>query len=182
MADITLAEFNGRVWLVGGETHLHDLLGNTLPKDVSIELIQCEHPSAIRQLWIQNCGEPEGDGMPWQIHPAIVARIHRSTSDYAVYFGQWSALLDQDAVMSINAAAARAREAPEAPVELAQYLDPAGPQAMADLARLRAQLIEDKLAEAGVERPRIIRIIRNVSDVPGMGQESQRVDVVIRAS
>ncbi len=77
MADITLAEFNGRVWLVGGETHLHDLLGNTLPKDVSIELIQCEHPSAIRQLWVQHCGEPEGDGMPWH-DPSRHRRAHPS--------------------------------------------------------------------------------------------------------
>ncbi len=182
MADITLAEFNGRVWLVGGETHLHDLLGNTLPKDVSIELIQCEHPSDIRRLWTQHCGEPSTDGMPWQIHPAIVARIHRSTSDYGVYFGQWSALLDQDALMSVNAAAARACEEAEVPVELAQYLDPEGPQSMVDLARLRAQLIEDRLAEAGVERSRISRVVRDVRDVPGMAQESQRIDVVIRAT
>ncbi|MGH7043244.1 MAG: hypothetical protein ACREFY_14105 [Acetobacteraceae bacterium] len=180
MADITLAEFNGRVWLVGGETHLHDLLGNTLPKDVSTEVVQCEHPSDIRRLWVQHCGEPSSDGMPWQIHPAIVARIHRSTSDYAIYFGQWSAMLDKDALMSINAAATHAREAPDLPVELAQYLDPDGPQAMADLARLRAQLIEDKLAEAGIERPRISRVVRNIGDVPGMGQESQRVDVIFR--
>ena len=181
MADITLAEFNGRAWLVGGEAHLHDLLGNTLPSNVSIELIQCEHPSDIRRLWVQNCGEPSTDGMPWQIHPAIVARIHRSTPDFAVYFGQWSALLDQDALTTVSAAAARAHEAAEAAVELAQYLDPEGPQAMADLARLRTQLIEDKLTEAGIAVSRISRIVRNVSDVPGMGQESQRVDVIIRA-
>ncbi|MDE2580869.1 MAG: hypothetical protein KGL52_04490 [Rhodospirillales bacterium] len=180
MADITLAEFNGRVWLVGGEAHLHDLLGNTLSKDVSIELIQCEHPSDIRRLWVQFCGEPETGGMPWQIHPAIVARIHRTTSDHAVYFGQWSAMLDQDAIMSVNAAADRAREAPDAPVELVQYLDPAGPQSMVDLARLRVQLIEDKLNEAGIPRERIARAVRNVSDVPGMTQESQRVDVIVR--
>lgn len=180
MADITLAEFNGRVWLVGGEAHLHHLLGNTLASDVSIELVQCEHPSEVRRLWVQNCGEPKTDGMPWQIHPAIVARIHRSTSDYAVYFGQWSVLLDQDALMSVNAAAARALEAPDARVELVKYLDPAGPPAMADLARLRAQMIEDKLAEAGVERLRISRVVRNVNEVPGMAQESQRIDVIVR--
>ena len=181
MADITLAEFNGRVWLVGGEAHLHELLGNTLPSEVSIELVQCEHPTEVRRLWVQLCGERESEGMPWQIHPAIVDRIHRNTSDYSVYFGQWSAMLDQDALMSVNAAAARAREAPMARMELVQYLDPDGPQAMADLARLRAQLIEDRLVEAGIDRGRVARATRNVSEVPGMAQESQRVDVVVRS-
>lgn len=181
MADITLAEFNGRVWLVGGEAYLHDLLANTLPPDISIELLQCERPADVHSLWVQHCGEPATDGMPWQIHPNIVARIHRNAPDYAVYFTQWSAMLDPDALTVIHAAAARAQESPEAAVTLAEYLDPEGPRAMIDLSRLRAQLIEDKLAEQGVDRTRIARVTRNVSEVPGMAQESQRVDIVVRA-
>jgi hypothetical protein len=183
MADITLAEFNGRVWLVGGEAYLHDLLGNTLPKTVSTELIQCEHPSEVHRLWVQNCGEPATGGTPWQIHPDIVARIHRSTQDQAVYFGQWSALLDQDALMAVTAAAARANEVPEAPVELVQYLDPDGAQAIADLARLRCQLIEDKLAEGGVARARTGRAVRPLAELPGSeaGRDAQRIDIVVRA-
>ena len=58
MADITLAEFNGRVWLVGGEVHIDDLLANTLPPDVSIEMVRCESQSEVHSLWVQNCGEP----------------------------------------------------------------------------------------------------------------------------
>ncbi len=44
MADITLAEYNGRVWLVGGEVYIDDLLANTLTPNVSIELVRCEVP------------------------------------------------------------------------------------------------------------------------------------------
>ena len=181
MADITLAEFNGRVWLVGGEAHLQDLLANTLPDDISTELVQCERPEDVHNLWVQLCGQPPMDGMPWQIHPNIVARIHRTWPDYAVYFTQWSAMLDAEALAVINAAALQAKQNPDVPVLLVEYLDPQGPQAMTDLSRLRAQLIEDRLAENGVDRPRITRETRNVSEVPGMGQESQRVDIVVRA-
>ncbi len=181
MADITLAEFNGRVWLVGGEVHLQDLLANTLSQQVSIELVQCEHTSEVHHLWVQNCGEQNGDGLPWQIHPNIVARIRRRSPDYAVFFAQWSALLDPDALSVINAAAAWARENPQAPVVLAEYVDPQGPPAMADLSRLRTQLIEDKLAETGIPRDRVERVRRDVTEVPGMSQESQRVDIIVRA-
>ena len=180
MADITLAEFNGRVWLVGGEVHLQDLLANTLSQQVSIELVQCEHTSEVHHLWVQNCGEQNGDGLPAD-HPNIVARIRRRSPDYAVFFAQWSALLDPDALSVINAAAAWARENPQAPVVLAEYVDPQGPPAMADLSRLRTQLIEDKLAETGIPRDRVERVRRDVTEVPGMSQESQRVDIIVRA-
>jgi hypothetical protein len=182
MADITLAEFNGRVWLVGGEDYIDDLLANTLPPDVSIEMVRCESQTDLRALWVQHCGEPKTEGLPWLIHPNIAARIRRSVPDYAVFFAQWSALLDADALAVIREAAHWAAENAAAPVQLAAYLDPEGPQAMADLARLRTQLIEDKLVELGVDRARIGRLRRNVADVPGMAQESQRVDIVVRAA
>lgn len=181
MADITLAEFNGRVWLVGGEAHLHPLLGNTLPKNVSIELLQCERLSDVTTLWVQNCGERETGGMPWQIHPNIVDRIRRRSPDYAVFFTQWSAMLDQEALTVINAAATWARENPSVPVLLVQYLDPAGPPAIADLSRLRVQLIADRLAEAGIGPDRLQHERRPIDAASGMSQESQRVDIVVAA-
>ena len=180
MADITLAEFNGRVWLVGGEVHIDDLLANTLTPDVSIEMVRCESQSEVHGLWVQNCGEPASAGMPWIIHPNIADRIRRSSPDYAVYFAQWSAMLDHDAMAVIRAAANWWLQHPEAPVILAEYLDPAGPQSMVDLSRLRTQLIEEKLAESGVAPSQITRELRNVADVPGMAQESQRVDIIVR--
>jgi hypothetical protein len=180
MADITLAEFNGRVWLVGGEVHIDDLLANTLTPDVSIEMVRCESQSGVRDLWVQHCGEPTTGSMPWIIHPNIAERIRRSSPDYAVYFAQWSAMLDPDALAVIRAAADWCIQHPEVPVVLAEYLDPDGPQAMVDLSRLRAQLIEDKLAESGIERGQMSRLRRTVGEVPGMAQESQRVDIIVR--
>jgi outer membrane protein OmpA-like peptidoglycan-associated protein len=179
MADITLAEFNGRVWLVGGEAHLHPMLANTLDKNVSIELLQCERLSDVTDLWVQNCGQPETEGMPWQIHPDIVTRIRRRSPDYAVYFTQWSAMLDHEALTVIAAAATWAQENPAIPVLLAEYLDPDGPQAIADLSRLRTQLIVDKLLAAGVDRNRVAYTKRVIDPQSGMSQESQRVDIVL---
>jgi outer membrane protein OmpA-like peptidoglycan-associated protein len=120
--------------------------------------------------------------MPWQIHPNIVQRIRRRSPDYAVFFTQWSAMLDQDALTVINAAATWAQENPSMPVVLAEYLDPAGPQAIADLSRLRAQLIEDKLTAAGIGRERITREKRGIDEGAGMTQESQRVDIIVIAA
>ncbi len=117
--------------------------------------------------------------MPWIIHPNIAERIRRSSPDYAVYFAQWSAMLDPDALAVIRGAANWLSQHPEVPVTLAEYIDPAGPKAMVDLSRLRAQLIEDKLVEFGIEGRQIARLRRSVSDVPGMAQESQRVDIIV---
>ncbi|MDE2006496.1 MAG: hypothetical protein KGI51_08020 [Rhodospirillales bacterium] len=181
MADITLAECNGRAWLVGGEDYLYDLLGNTLSKDVSIEFIPCGKPEEVHRLWVQNCGPREDSPMPWQIHPNIVARVRRASPDFGVYFAQWSAMLDADAESVIAAAANAAAELAEVPVRLAMFLDPAGPRAIADLAALRAQLIADRLTERGVAAARIARITRDVAEIPGMAQEAQRIDIVIRA-
>ena len=181
MADITLAEFNGRVWLVGGETYIDDLLANTLAKDVSIELVACETKSDVHDLWVQNCGKTSGASDPWMINPAIVNRIRRSSPDYAVFFAQWSAMLDPDALTVIASAAAWAVENPDAPVLVAEYLDPAGPRSILDLSRLRAGLVEDKLIEGGVSQARMERVTRAVADVPGMAQESQRVDIIVQA-
>lgn len=184
MADITLAEFNGRVFLVGGEVHLDDLLANTLAAEVSIELVQCERQSEVHALWVQHGGEQQAGvgGQPWTIHPNIVARIRRHSPDYAVFFAQWSAMLDADALTVIDAAAHWAQANPEAPVEVVEYVDEAGPPAIAALAGVRMHLVEERLAERGVDRARIRRIRRGIDTVPGMTQESQRVDVVVRAS
>jgi hypothetical protein len=183
MADILLAECGDGVWLVGGEAHLDDLLANTLPPEVSIELVACDRPADVRALWEQHGGDPAG-GMPWLVHPAIVARVkgtlRGASPDHAVRFSPWSALLDDDAQAVIAAAAAQVTG--EATVTLVEYLDPAGPPAIAALSGLRLQLIADQLAGLGVPRERIGRDRRAVGEVPGMAQESQRVDILVRTS
>ena len=182
MADITLAEFHGRVWLVGGEPYIDDLLANTLAKDITIELVPCERKSDVHALWVQHCGEPSTPGDPWMIHPAIVARIRRGSSTHSVFFAEWSAKLDQDAHTVIASVAAWALENLPAPLVLVEFLDPDGPKAIADLSRLRAQLIEDRLVEIGVARARIGRASRGVGDVAGMAQESQRIDIAVQVA
>ena len=180
MADITLAEFHGRVWLVGGEPYIDDLLANTLAADVSIEIIPCEQKSQVNALWEQHCGPQQGNTDPWIIHPAIVARIRRSSADYSVFFAEWSAKLDNDANTVIASVAAWARDNPEASLRLVEFLDPAGPQEIAELSQLRAKLIEGKLTAAGVAADRITREQRGVGDVAGMAQESQRIDIAVK--
>jgi hypothetical protein len=182
MADITLAEFHGRVWLVGGEPLIDDLLANTLPKDVSIELVPCETKAHVHALWVQHCGEPSGGAEPWMIHPAIVARIRRNSATNSVFFAEWSAKLDQDAHTVIASVAAWAQENPQAPLKLVEFLDPEGPAAIVDLSRLRAQLVEDRLVESGVDRARIGRMRRPIGDVAGMAQESQRIDIAVQVA
>jgi hypothetical protein len=182
MADILLAECEANVWLVDGEAHLDDLLANTLSPDISIEFVVCDSVADVRTLWAQHGGDAAA-GMPWLVHPNIVTRIKAAMRgigpDHAVMFGAWSALLDPTALAVIEAAAAQANQQPEAAVTLAEYLDPAGPSALADLSRLRARLIEDQLVGHGVARERISRTRRDVSEVPGMAQESQRVDILL---
>jgi outer membrane protein OmpA-like peptidoglycan-associated protein len=180
MADITLAEFNGRVWLVGGEPYIDDLLANTLAPEISIELVPCESKSEVHALWVQNCGQPTTPSDPWMIHPAIVERIRRTSSNYSVFFAEWSAALDKDAHAVIASVAAWAMENPSATLDLVEFLDPAGPKAIADLSRLRAQLIEDELVKAGVQVERIGRATRETGDVAGLSQESQRIDLVVK--
>jgi hypothetical protein len=182
MADVTLAELNGRCWLVGGESFLDDLLANTLAKEVTIEILPCETKAGVHALWLQHGGEPSGGGDPWMIHPAIVARIRRSNAGHSVFFAEWSAKLDQDAVTVIASVAAWARENEDTPVTLIEFLDPDGPKAVADLSRLRAQIVEDQLVSGGVARARIGRATHGLGDVAGMSQESQRIEISMQVA
>lgn len=180
MADIVLAEHRGRTWLVSGERYIDDLLANTLPRDVSIEFVACESESEVTDMWVQNCGQPSNSGSPWMIHPAIAKRIRRTSEGHAVFFGQWSAMLDEDALSVIRSAVIWAEEFGEADVTLVSYVGDGGPKAIADIANIRCSLIESELTGLGVEQSRIRRINRDVASVPGMGAESQRVDIVIK--
>ncbi len=51
---------------------------------------------------------------------------------------------------------------------------------MQDLANLRASLIEAELVALEIEARRIVRETRDVATVPGMTEESQRVDIVVK--
>ncbi len=181
MADIVLAEHRGQTWLVSGERYIDDLLANTLPRDVSIEFVACESESDVTVLWVQNCGPPTDSGAPWMIHPAIAKRIRRSSEGHVVYFGQWSAMLDEDAQSVIRSAVIWAQEFAETDVTLVTYVAEGGPKAVADIANIRCTLIEAELTGAGIAAERIKRANRDPALAPGMGAESQRVDIVIKS-
>jgi hypothetical protein len=53
---------------------------------------------------------------------------------------------------------------------------------MLDLANLRVSLIESELVTLSIEAGRIGRETRDVASVPGMSEESQRVDIVLKAA
>jgi hypothetical protein len=176
MADIILAEFNGSVWLVGGEDHVDDLLGNTLPNHLTIEFVACESKPEVHALWEELSGTAQASGDPWVIHPGIVARIRRAGAPDAVQFAPWSAALEPVALILLDATARYAGGDPLATVLLAAYPDPAGPPMLADIARLRVQLIEQKLVEFGLARDRISHTIGDPAD-PEAGD---RIDIVVR--
>lgn len=180
MADIVLAEHRGQTWLVSGERYIDDLLANTLPRDVSIEFVACESESDVTVLWVQNCGQPT-QSAPWMIHPAIAKRIRRTSEGHVVYFGQWSAMLDEDAHSVIRSAVIWGKEFGEADMTLVTYVAEGGPKAVADIANIRCMLIEAELTAAGIAAERIRRANRDPALAPGMGEESQRVDIVIKS-
>ena len=180
MSEIILADLNGRTWLVGGEDHIDDLLANTLGPGITIEVVPCTTKAEVMALWVQHCGEPNRTGDPWMLNPAIAKRVRDVIADHAVLFAQWSAMLDQDAETVIAAAANFALSEQALPVVATEYLDEGASQALADLSRLRAHLIEEKLVEAGVNRGRLGRARRTTGEVPGMAKESQHLDITIR--
>ena len=180
MADIVLAECQGQGWLVSGELYIDDLLANTLPHHVSIELVACESKSEVDALWVQHCGPRQEFSAPWLIHPGIVNRVRRGSADHAVYFSQWSAMLDDDAKTVIRSAAAWSRQNAGHDVALVRYMAPFGVAAINDLANLRASLIEAQLVALEIPAERIVRETRDVATVPGMAEESQRVDIVVK--
>jgi len=180
MADIVLAECRGQAWLVSGEQYIDHLLANTLPPDVSIELVACESKTEVDALWVQHCGPPDQYAAPWLIHPGVTNRVRRGKADHAVFFAQWSAMVDDDAKTVIRSAAAWARENAEAEVMLVRFVGPGSPSSMLDLANLRAGLIEAELVKLDIPPSRIRRETRDVACTPGMPEESQRVDIVLR--
>ncbi len=182
MANIILAEHHGQAWLVGGVEYIDDMLANTLPDDVSIEIVTCERESEIYELWERHSGEPEEGTMPWAIHPGIVKRIRRQSSGHNVFFGHWSAMLDNDAMAVIQAAANWALQFGEAHVHLVSYVAPDANRATRDLANLRCGVIEVELEKLGVAEARCVRMLRDAAVLPSIGTESQRIDIEIKST
>ncbi len=185
MADIdpsivVLAEYQGQGWLVGGVAHIDDLLANTLPPNVSIEIVQCESDSEIYRLWEEYCGEPVPGTMPWAIHPGIMRRIRRVTEGDYIQFAPWSALLDNDALAVIRNFATMALNDAAAQVVLTFHIAADAPRGTADMAALRCGLIENELSAGGVALNRIRRIAGDPASVVAGSAENQRIGLALR--
>jgi hypothetical protein len=180
MADITLAEYNGSVWLVGGVAYLDDLLINALPAGISIELVTCERKGDVHAMWRRLSGEPAFAGDPWIIHPAIVRRIRGTPPSFAVVFAPWTVMPDADGMRVIAQAAATATADPDSSMVLAAYVEPDATAAAVELSSLRLRMIEDALERAAVPRARIVREQRDASTLAGLTAGGGRVDIVMR--
>lgn len=180
MADIVLAEYNGQAWMVGGVEHIDDMLANTLPDNVSIEIVICEALSQVDELWERYSGEPVPGTMPWAIHPGIVKRIRRQSTGHAVFFEQWSAKLDKDALDVIKSASAWALQFVEAEVHLVSYVAGNAGRAVRDLSNLRCGLIEEELEKLGIAEGRFVRVSRDGTTIQVVGEETQRIDIEIK--
>jgi len=184
MADITLAEFDGQVWLIAGEDYLDGLLSNRLPEGKTIEIIPCAMRSDVHEMWLQNSPEAEADeangisGMPWQIHPNIVARIKRAALGFVVQFSAWSALLDKDAERVIASAVAELREKPDVEVVVVCYDEPGTSAAVAAISDVRMQMVADRLITEQVAESRIRRERRDKSKATE-GSTENRVDIMV---
>jgi hypothetical protein len=177
---IILAEHQGRTWLVRGERYIDDLLANTLPSNVSIEIVACESESHVDEIWRLHGAEPAGANLPWMIHPGILARIRREAPGHSIYFPEWSALLDKEAQRVIASAATWAQQFAEADIVLVRYPDGDEPRPLRDLANLRYGLIESALEELGIAPARVVRTTRDTAPGAALGPLGRRIDIEVK--
>lgn len=173
MADITLAECNGRAWLLAGEQYIDDLLANTLAPHVTIEVIQFQSKSAIDAAWTART-EEDPSGM-WMIHPGVLNRAKGQSGLLSVQFAAWSAAMDAQAEASLQTAVAMAEKEPGHVVALIRHEAAGGAAMAAEMGGLRCGLIEARLAALGLAPARIVREVAAATE----GAED-RVDVVVR--
>lgn len=155
LADIILGEVSGQAWLVRGEQHIDDLLGNMVRPDVSIEVVACESKSAVDALW-RRWNDGETTEM-WFIHPAILSRVRGVPSQSAIVFAAWSAAIDAEALKVIALTVQAAAERADAVIALVRHVTPDGGRTADDLGSLRCTLIEGRLMEAGIPASRLVR-------------------------
>ena len=106
----------------------------------------------------------------------------RAEQKFLVFFHAWSAELEPTAQDVVNAAAAYAKANPGMRVEIFGFSSTTGSkQANLYLSLLRAQIVSDKLAEAGIEAGRIARVGEGSVNAVGSVEEARRVEIVVRA-
>lgn len=180
MTVIVLAEFAGNVWLVRGDEHFDDLLANVLPETVALEFTTCGSLNEVRAMW-QEHGDTENEGdEPWLLNPAIVRRIKSRYEAQSVTFTPWSAMLDESALETVGATATRLQANPTSRLSLRQFSPVEGQPGLADLQRLRGQLLAGALARAGADAGSIDHETQT-SDTPGDTDRIEFVTVIVTA-
>jgi outer membrane protein OmpA-like peptidoglycan-associated protein len=106
----------------------------------------------------------------------------RAEQKFLVFFHAWSAELDPAAQDVVAAAANLARQNPATRVEVVGFASTVGSQrANLYLSLLRAQLISDRLVEAGIDAARISSVGEGSVSSVDTAQEARRVEIVVRA-
>ncbi len=101
---------------------------------------------------------------------------------FIVFFHSWSGEMDLAAQDVVAAAANYARQNPAMRVEVVGYASTTGSQkANLYLSLLRAQLVSDRIAEAGIAPARIARVGEGSVNAVGSAEEARRVEIVVRA-
>lgn len=103
---------------------------------------------------------------------------HAQQPPFVVFFQQWSAAVDGPAQDVIGKAAAYAKAHPAAITRVTGFADPTGSrQANILLSELRAQVVADGLASAGVPPARISKIGHGSVQFAASALESRRVEI-----
>lgn len=106
----------------------------------------------------------------------------RAEQKFIVFFHAWSAEMDAAAQDVVAAAANYARQNPAMRVEVVGFASTAGSQkANLYLSLLRAQLVSDRIAEAGIAPARLARVGEGSVSTVGSAEEARRVEIVVRA-
>ena len=175
MADIILAQCGGTTWLVEGDRHMQDLLGNSLSPAVTIGFLECASTEHVMAMWAGRAGaETNPDAVPWMINPAIVRRIQRVLAGPSIAFPPWSAMLDADAEDVLRAAAGKLADGRLA---LRQFCPAEAAPGLADLLRLRATLVTAALVRAGADPA---ALLHETAEAANPGDEN-RLDLVTLA-
>ncbi len=152
MGTVTLAEHAGNWWLIDGEEHVAGLLYGSLEADVAVSFVTCVSWDDLMAQWQGSGGE---GAQPWIINPAIIARLKGAADPGSITFAVWSAAMDDAAEEAIETAAAWLAGDPARSLQLRQFRPQTPPPGLADLQRLRYQLVAAALERVGAPSERI---------------------------
>jgi hypothetical protein len=147
-ADVVLAEADGQIWLVLGDDHIETVLLGELSDGVTIEIVSLRNRAAVMALWWQINPLAAADGQPWIINPMLSQRLRGLVEPdrRSISFTPWSAMLSDEAQGVIAGVATQAGG-----LVLRQFGLESPAPGLADLQRLRLQLVRAALERAGAD-------------------------------